>query len=201
MEDLLHRFGLIDELQLSFEMEKQEFIELLEEEVEEKKLGPFSDFGDLMGGSKKAFKGELSRNGFKIRKRRKFFEPHTNTATAIGKYSQMGRNLQVDILIQGLRPEMKFVLGLFSLGLAVGLFFLFRLSELNPIVGLVLVIQFFLVFLIMGFVARLGVKTMKKELEREIVYLMAKSGHSFDQDSFFDESEEKLQLNRLKRKA
>ncbi|MEM7575572.1 MAG: hypothetical protein AAF433_21895 [Bacteroidota bacterium] len=195
MNSLLHRFGLIDEMRLNFELEKSEMVALLQEEVAPSQLGLFSDFGDLWRSGEKAFKGKVDRQGFKIRRRRRFLEPQSNTATAVGEFTQLGRQLQLDVTILGLRPEMKFALGLIFVLLLAGSFFLYNYSEVNPWIALLLLLQFLLVTVVMGVVSRLGVKRMKRELEREIVYLIAKSGRQLSP------LEEELALERLKRKA
>lgn len=196
MNSLLRRLGLIDEMRLHFELEKSEMIALLEEEVVPSQLGLFSDFGDLWRSGEKSFKGKIDRKGFEIRQRRKFFEPQTNTATAIGEFSQLGRQLQLDITILGLRPEMKFALAIIFVLLLSGSFYLYNYGNVSPLIALLLLLQSLLVAIVMGVVGRIGLKGMKRELESKLNDLMVKSGRQLP-----ELKEEELALKKLKRNA
>ena len=175
MKELLKKLKLIDYLQTELIIQKNDFVNKLRNHVDEGSTGLFSDTFDVFSSSKNEYKGEVSFNGFKIKRRRRFFDMNMNMAVANGTYSQKDDKLIIDTEINGFHGMMipfyifcfiiygVFIVGFLSAdeigGNAPGFAFPFIIIHAAFMMG------------IPYFIMRRSTKRLKHELEREFFYL------------------------------
>ncbi|AUC15859.1 hypothetical protein BTO06_12165 [Tenacibaculum sp. SZ-18] len=175
MKELLKKLKLIDYLQTELIIQKNDFVNKLRNHVDEGSTGIFSDTFDVFSSSKNEYKGEVSFNGFKIKRRRKFFDMNMNMAVAKGTYSQKDDKLIIDTEINGFHGMMipfyifciiiygVFIVGFLSAdeigGNAPGFAFPFIIIHAAFMMG------------IPYFIMKRSTKRLKHELEREFFYL------------------------------
>lgn len=177
MNDFLKKLKLLEHQSIDIEIQKAEFISKLKQQVDVGSLGIFSDTADLFSSSKNQYKGEVGAEGFKIKRKRKFFDLNWNIAVASGRYRQENERLIIETEINGFNGVMIpfylillvfytvfFITSLWSIqdGNGAGLFLPFILFHA--------LFMFGIPFLIM----RRSVSRMKHELEREFFYLTKK---------------------------
>jgi len=73
MKDFLIKLKIIDFLTTELEIEKNEFVAKFRQHVDEGSTGIFSDSFDVFSSSKNEYKGHVSYQDFKIKRRREFF--------------------------------------------------------------------------------------------------------------------------------
>lgn len=172
------RINLIDHFTTDIEILKSEFVTNFRRHVDEGTTGMFSDTFDIFSSSKNVYKGHVGMEGFKIKRRRKFFDMNMNLAVASGTYNQKGEKLIIETEINGFSgmmiPFYIFLLIFYSIfiigflmtdeigGNAPGLFLPFILIHGLFMLG------------IPYFIMRRSTKNMKHELEREFYYMTKK---------------------------
>ncbi|MEM9887910.1 MAG: hypothetical protein AAF849_18590 [Bacteroidota bacterium] len=176
MKNILRKLKLTDSFVVELKIQQQEFVSMLKENVDEGSVGIFSDTFDVFSSSKNEFKGHINWEGFKIKRKRRFFDTNINLAVASGSYKQ-----QYDKLI--IKTEIN------SLNVLMTLFYVFLLLFYPLFIFLILVTDnitgntpaFVLPFLLVHAASMLGipyimmrksVKRMKYELEREFYYMV-----------------------------
>jgi hypothetical protein len=106
MKELLKRLKILDYLHTELVIKKNDFVNRLRDHVDEGSIDIFSDTFDVLSSSKNEYKGEVSFNGFKIKRRRTFFDMNMNIAVANGTYSQKDDKLIISTEINGLHGIM-----------------------------------------------------------------------------------------------
>ena len=175
MKEFLRKLRLIDYLQTELEIQKNDFINKLREHVDEGGTGIFSDTFDVFSSSKNEYKGEVNYNGFKIKRRRKFFDMNMNMAVANGTYYEKDNKLIIDTEINGFHGMMIpfyifciVIYGVFIVG------FLLADKIGGNVTGFAFPFIIFHAAFMMGipyFIMRRSTKRLKHELEREFFYL------------------------------
>nr|WP_321235557.1 hypothetical protein [uncultured Psychroserpens sp.] len=177
MESFLRKIKLIDDMTTELSISKSEFIARLSALVEESSLGLFSDLGDVFSSNRAEYKGRVDYNGFKLKRKRRFFDTKINIAIVTGTYRQVADKLVIDSKIVGFKGVMIFFflfILLFYL-LFIGTFLSNGIDSNMPtfVLPFMLVHALFM-FGIPYFIMRRSVKRFKYDLEREYHYIAAK---------------------------
>src|SRR6476660_723068 len=175
MKEFLKKIKLIDSLTTELPISRNEFVDKLNSIVDEGDTGLFSDAFSAFSPGRNEFKGSVSYDTFKIKRRRRLFDSNLNLATANGSFSERNGKLVVETEIKGLYGFM-IPFYLFLIIFYFILFFSMYNGKNNNGVFLVpfLVIHGIFMFAIPYFITRRSVKRLKYELERELYYLTKK---------------------------
>ncbi len=158
---------------------KSEFTSALRNNVDEANIDDyFSGAFEAFTSSENKFKGSVSHSGFKIRKRRRFFQKNFGKATATGNLREHGNTLVIDTQINGWNNFMFFFYGFITIIYCVffGAFLLNVDSYEFPIFGIFFVIiHAIFMYGIPYFMMRTSVRSLKEDLEREFHFVLSKS--------------------------
>jgi len=170
MKAFLKKLNIIDNLQTELEIQKIDFVGTLRKHVDEDSTGIFSDMSDAFSSSKNEYKGAVTMNGFKIKRRRKFFDMNMNMAVAKGTYTQHGDKLIIDTEINGFH-NMMIPFYIFCIIIYAVFIVGFMFGEGAPLFALpFLLIHGAFMMGIPYFIMRRSTKRLKYELEREFFY-------------------------------
>ncbi|MCK8480739.1 hypothetical protein [Psychroserpens algicola] len=177
MENFLRNIKLIDDFTTEINISKSEFISRLKRQVDESSLGVFSDFGDVFSSSKNEYKGVVNYDGFKFKRKRRFFDTKMNVATVSGNYRQVSDTLIIESQITGFTGIIMFFFIFAMLIYTVFIMtFIFGTAGgdkpfyMIPFIAL----HALLMFGIPYFIVRRSVKRFKYDLEREFHYIASK---------------------------
>lgn len=172
MKEYLKKLQLVDHATIEIDIRRSEFVDRLNKIVDEAGTGLFSDTLDIFSQSKNEFKGTVDLEGFKIKRKRRFFDTYMNMATASGSFTDRDNGLTVETEINGFSSIMiifyVFALIIFPVFIS-GIF-----SSLNANTNFsfpFILVQFVFLLLLPYFLMKRSVKRMKYELEREFYYL------------------------------
>jgi hypothetical protein len=168
----LRKIKLIDSLTINLQIDKEEFVKRLSSVTDNYSLNGISDFFDTFSSSKNEFKGQVDLNGFKIKRRRRFFDTNMNFALITGTFSESNDGLIIDTEINGFHSFIiifYLILIIFYSCIFVGLVCSTNALELLAIPFLL--VHGLFMFSIPYFTIRRGIKRIKYELEREFFYL------------------------------
>lgn len=172
MKVILKRLKLIDNLTTDLEISRTEFVEKLSAITDKGDIGLFSDTFDVFSSSKNELKGQVDFNGFKLKRRRKFFDNGMNMAVASGTIKEHNGHLTIESEINGV--SIFFIVFYFFLVIFYSLF-IFSIWNSNNNTEFFalpfLLLHGTLMFSIPYFTAKRSVKRLKYELEREFFYL------------------------------
>jgi len=172
MENFLRKIKLISSFSMTLSATKSEFTSALQNNVDEADIdGLFSGAFEAFTSSQNRFKGSVNHNGFKIRKRRRFFEKNFGKAIATG-------NLREHTKINGWNNFMFFFYGFITIiyGIFFGVFLLNLSSSGFEIFGVFFVfIHALFMYGIPYFMMRTSVRSLKEDLERELHFVLSKS--------------------------
>lgn len=138
------------------------------EQVDHSDLRLFTDLFEEFLLDKKKYKGQVSEEGFEIKRRRRFFVPSSIIAKARGTFSQRGQLTIIETQIDGRHPLIIF--GLIVV-LAVSVVFIadmaLRGDWTSPLLPGILA-YVVLMCSTFYFLMRWSVRNLKNDLEREI---------------------------------
>ncbi|MEM6397399.1 MAG: hypothetical protein AAF741_13710 [Bacteroidota bacterium] len=177
LKTIWEKLGLIDHLELTFDIEQIEFVKQLKAHVDESNLSLWSDMGDPFSRSKNEFKGIVDQNGFKIKRKKKFFDVNFNLATAEGRFHQERDQLRIDIELNGVAKRLKIFFVFVVLFYAIFFVTIFGLGQSGEVPLFVLPFMLIHAAFMIGipyFILRRSVKRMKYELERELFFIANK---------------------------
>ncbi len=153
-------------------MNKSDFVTKLYEITDSESLNGFSNPFEAFSFSKNEFKGQVNEDGFKLRKRRKFFEINNNFAIATGSIIDEDGQLTINTEIKGFN---NFMIIFYIFLIIFYVFFIgvmFFSSDKREWIFLPFIFMHgAFMALIPYFVLRRSVKRMKYDLERELFYL------------------------------
>ncbi|SDI45981.1 hypothetical protein [Winogradskyella thalassocola] len=181
MEDFLRRIKLIDTFSTTLNVSRSEFISALRNNVDEADIDSiFSGAFEVFTSSKNLYKGNVNHNGFRIRKRKRFFEKNIGKTIATGNLREQGETLFINTQIKGWNNSMFLFYGflsVFYLIFIVGSFAnIFSSDSAFPIfVPIFILIHALFMFGIPYFMMRRSVKRLKEDLDREFHYIISKS--------------------------
>ncbi len=178
MREFLRKIKLIDFLTIQLSVDKSTFIDNLKDAVDEGDTSIFSGLSDLFDRSKNYYRGSVNYEGFKIRRKRKMFDPSINIALITGKYRKAKDDLIIDVEINGFsRAMIPFYI---MITLLYIIFFTMMISmpeedsEFTWITIPFLIFHAAFMFAIPYMIARRSVKRLKYDLEREFYFLSQK---------------------------
>lgn len=178
MKEFLKKIKLIDILTLELDSTKSEFISRFKPHVDEGDIGIFSSFFEVFSSSKNEYKGTVGYDGFKIRKRKKFFDTNKQLTIITGKYRQNHDKLIIEAEVNGFPP----IIMLFYLFLVV--FFIIFISimlsfkgseSMNKAIMIPMFLLYMLAMLGLPYIfMRRSVKKTMHSFERELFYIANK---------------------------
>jgi hypothetical protein len=177
MYNFLKKIKLIEELTTELEANKHDFVDRLMLTVDEADITGFSNMLDPFTSGKNEYKGHVDYHGFKIKRKRKFFDMQSSTATAEGSYIQKGSRLIINTRINGF-SRLMIPFYIFVIVFYIIFFIAFLAVPSDNTMGLI-VLPFILIhaLFMLGIpylMMRRSAKRMKYDLEREFFYLTQK---------------------------
>lgn len=155
---------------------KQEFVSRFRKEVTESDLGLFENLFEVFQGGKNDYKGKVSFDGFTIKRRRKFFDRNKFMVKVEGTYLQKENDLFINTEINAYNP---FILFFFCVVIFIYIIFILAIflssnSEESLFFSPFLLIHAALMIGIPYIMLRKSVKNMKRDLERDFIYIARK---------------------------
>jgi hypothetical protein len=181
MEDFLRKIKLIHSFSITLNTSKSEFTSALRSHVDEADIdGFFSGAFEALSSSNNRYKGLVSHNTFRIRKRRRFFEKNIGRAIASGELREQGESLLINTKVNAWTNYMFFFYGFITLFylIFIGVFFTQGFpseSAIGLIAPVFIFIHAAIMFGLPYFVMRKSVKNMTEDLEREFHFIISKS--------------------------
>ena len=180
MDNFLRKIKLIEDYTFSLQTTKNDFVASLRNNIDEADIDHiFSGAFEVFSSSKHDFKGQVNYAGFKIRKRKRFFDRQFGFAKAIGTYKTEGEQLIVSGNIKGWNNFMYFFYGFLFLiytTFSIGFVLQNDSSEFSNLVPLFFIFFHGLFMMGLPYVAmRSGVKRLQRDLERELHYIVSKN--------------------------
>jgi len=171
MGDILEKLKLIDSIVIELPISKTEFIELLENNIDQKQ----SDVFDVFSSSKNEYKGEVTIEGFELKKKRRLFEMNINTAKAVGVFEEHEDTLIIHTEINAFQGQAKLIFGSFILFYIIFISAFLFVGDDFPLFVLpfILLHASFMIGVPYLLVKR-SVRRMKYDLERDLYYLATK---------------------------
>lgn len=180
MNEYIKRLKLIDHISIELNIHKNDFVDKLKLHVDQRDIGWFSDSFDAFSSSENVYKGYVGYDGFKIKKRRRFFDINMNIAVAEGRYRQTNDKLIVDTEINGFNSILIPFFVLIPIIYLFAIIFVISIGSFKNHVFLI-AIPFIIIhgIIMVGLpylLARRSVQNLKRELEREF-YFIIKNGN------------------------
>ena len=171
MNDFLERLKLIDYLTTELKISKLDFVDRLYRITDAGGAGAFSGAFESFTGSPNHYKGRITQDGFKIKRKRKIFDS-ISTAVATGSFQELHGSLKIETKINGFSSVF---IPLYILILSFYTVVFFALVNSaggdKSFVIFLLIFQLIFMLIIPYFMMRASVKRLKYELEREFFYL------------------------------
>ena len=172
MNDFLKRLKLIDYLTTTLQTDKTDFVNRLNKITDKGSTGMMSDTFDIFSSSNNEFKGYITPNNFKIKRRRRFFDTNMNSAIAYGTFSENNGQLTINTEINGFNNFFIFYYAFLIIFYSIFIFgFLIGQDGEGLIAIPFILLHGTFMFCIPFFLMRRSVKRLKYELEREFFYL------------------------------
>lgn len=171
MEEILGKLKLIDSVTIELPIGRTEFIDLLRNNIDEMQ----SDFFDVFSSGKNEYKGEVTTEGFELKKKRRLFEMNINTPKAVGAFEEHGSVLVINVEINAFQTQAKLLL--VSLVLFYSIFIsvcLFGGDEFPSLLLPFILLHASFMIGVPYFLIKRSVKRMKYDLERDLYYLATK---------------------------
>jgi hypothetical protein len=173
-KSILERLKLIDHLTIEIPIDKQEFVDRLRATVDKGDTGILFSAFEALSSSKKEYKGLVTPNSFKLRRRRKFFDMNMAFATAEGSFRQKDNLLVIESSIVGFQQfYVVFIafLFLFYVGVIISVIFSDTPGAMRWFIIPFFIFHSALMFGVPYLIMRRGVSRLKYDLEREFYYL------------------------------
>jgi hypothetical protein len=172
MKEFLRRLKLIDSMTTTLPTSKVEFVNRLNEITDEGSTGMMSDTFDIFSSSKNEFKGQVTFDSFKIKRRRRFFDTNMNFAVANGNFTEKNGQLTVDTEINGFNNFFIIFYVFLIIFYSIFIFGFWGSDNKGGFIALpFILLHGTFMFAIPYFMMRRSVKRLKYELEREFFYL------------------------------
>ena len=174
MKSILKRLRLVDHLTTEIPIEKKDFVDRLTRNVDQGDIGTFLSAFEVFSSSKNEYKGTVTFDSFKIRRRRRLFDVSMGLAVAEGSFRQKENILVVEATITGFRRifiPFLFFIAFFYVAFTIS----FIVSNAPGNMGwFVIPFIFIHAAMMLGipyYMMRRGVSRMKYELERDFYYI------------------------------
>lgn len=173
-ESVLKRLKLVDHLVTEVAIDKKDFVERLKANVDAGSTSQFFASLEMFSSSKNEYKGLVTDEHFKIRRRRRLFDVRMSVAVAEGTFKARENLLVIESTIRGFNgifiPFIVFALIFYLLFIVTFIFTdspgIFRWL----IIPLVMIHAFFMIGF-PYFIMRRSISRMKYELERDFHYM------------------------------
>ena len=156
-------------------MEKNDFVTRFKGHVDKGGIGPFDGIFDPFSSSKNDYRGSVDLNGFKIKRRRKFFDRNKFMVIASGTYRQRLDKLEIVTEVDGLN---RLVIPVFVIVLLFYIFFIsaFSFAATQGDANFFSFLPFILLhgLLMIGipyFMIRKSVQNMIRDLEKDFLLM------------------------------
>jgi hypothetical protein len=174
MKSILERLKLIDHLTTEIPIEKKDFVEKLKMNVDHGDTGVFFTAFEVFRSSKNEYKGTVTFDSFKIRRRRKLFDMRASLAVAEGHFRQKENLLVIESTIKSFRGIFIFFL-VFLLVFYTASIVSLIISDIPGNMGWVFVPFIFIhASFMLGIpylIMKRAVSRMKYELERDLYFM------------------------------
>jgi ABC-type multidrug transport system fused ATPase/permease subunit len=177
MKTFLEKIKLIQYTSIELNTEKNDFVRKLRQNIDESDLSWGSSMFEAFSSSKNDYKGTVNFNGFKLRKRQRMFQNNLATkAIAKGSFNQKEDKLIIDIEVNGFNNFLAFFFVFICLFyvIFIGAFLSNIDNELSIFFLLFIILHGFIMIFLPLYFIRKGVKNMKRDLEKEFVYITNK---------------------------
>ncbi|MDB5209122.1 MAG: uncharacterized protein JWR72_4197 [Flavisolibacter sp.] len=172
MKEFLRRLKLIDYLTTTLPISKPNFVNRLQEITDIGRIGMFSDTFDVFSSSKNEFKGHVDLNGFKLKRRRRFFDTNMNFAIASGTFTEANGQLTVETEVNGFKSFFILFYVFLIIFYSIFIFGFWGSSNKESFIAIpFILLHGTFMFALPYFMMRRSVKRLKYELEREFFYL------------------------------
>ncbi len=175
MKEFLKKLKILEHFSTEIEIEQAEFVSRLQNIVDNVGTGLFANAFEAFSANNKIYKGFVDFEGFKMKRRKTFFDSNMSLAKAEGTFSQNGKILVIEAEISGFTLDIKImytVVLVFLIAISTFLFVKGGKTHNPPISILPILIFQGIIFLVVPyFLMRKSVSRMKYELEREFFYL------------------------------
>lgn len=172
MKDILKRLKLIDNMTTTLLTNKVEFVKRLNEITDEGSIGIISETFDIFSSSKNEFKGQVTLDNFKIKRRRRFFDTNINFAVANGFFVESNGQLNIETEINGFNNFFIVFYIFLIIFYSIFIFVLFNENDNGGLIAIpLLLVHGLFMFAIPYLMIKRSVKRLKYELEREFYYL------------------------------
>lgn len=184
MEEFLKKIKLLDEFNISLNIDKNKFSSEFRNQVEEKDIdGLFSSAFEVFSSNKKKYKGFVNFNEFKIRKKRSFGNRKFGNIKAKGRFIQNGEKLKISTEIRGWNNFMLIYFGVILVFYVVFLSFFLIGFDSSSNISFYFFIPFIAIHALLMFglpiyQIRKGVASLKQDLEREFHFVVSKIKHT-----------------------
>lgn len=174
MKSVLERLKLVEYLTTELHIDKKIFVEKLKMYVDEGDTGIFLSSFEAFSSSKNEYKGIVTFDSFKIRRRRRLFDMSMNLAVVEGRFRQREHVLIIESTIKGFRGIFIPFVALILMFYIVSIISVF-LSDIPSSMGWSFIPLIFIHASIMlgipYFMMKRAVSRMKYELDRDFFYL------------------------------
>ncbi|MFN8282804.1 MAG: hypothetical protein U0U67_06285 [Chitinophagales bacterium] len=172
INNLLLRIGLIDYLEMDFNVSKEDFKnKLLKSTDTDHGLNLF----EALGSSENDYVGLISENNFTLRRRRQLFDFSYGLIKFEGNYNQNNATTRLDlkICIKSILLILVSFFLIFGYGIAIGSLLLSQTDEKLVILPFLIIHGIFM-FSIFFFMFKYQIKRSKKNIERDLFFMMYK---------------------------
>ena len=174
MAGFAKRLGLVDDFTIEVDLTKGEFVEKLNGIVAQGNGFRLSNGGEGAGHRRLIYKGIVEGDRFRIKRIRRFLDPHSNMATAEGNIRESNGWTRLDVKISGLTPLfLAFYYFLFFVYFG-GIFYLMFKNHQVIFSAPVLIAQGIVMAAFPYIIMRRSVERLRYDLEREFFYLTKK---------------------------
>ncbi len=178
MKEFLAKIKVVDYLKTEIQIQKNHFVAVFKQMVDEGGTGFMSDACDVFSRSKNEYKGHVGYEHFKIKRKRRLFDMNMNSAVAQGGYRQKENVLVIEAEINGF-SGMMIPFYIFTTAIYLILIAAFLFADNIQGDGAVFAFPFIIIHaaFMLGipyFMMRRSTARMKHDLEREFFYLTKK---------------------------
>ena len=168
MDEIFRRLRLTDSFTIELYIEKSKLVQVFNEHVDYSDLGFFSDQFEQFLFNKKKYKGQVSKDGFVLKRRSKIFDPGFLLVKAMGTFTSRGQLTVIETRINGNQPVSNASVVLMIVIYAIVIPALILQYGWNNLIVLAMFIHAVFMFNVLYFTIHWNVGDLKKDLEREI---------------------------------
>ena len=179
MEDTLEKIGIVKHIELEVNTTRENFLYLLGESSDRGDTGIMSSSFEVFKASKNDYIGEWTKDGFSIRKRRRFFDVYSYLAVAKGKIEDLDDGILLKMKISSFHFLFAVYYAIITLMyLVFVLLIIFGPLRNAPwFVFPIMLIHGGLMFGLPYFLLQAATTKLTREFERDLSYLLTQQGY------------------------